>query len=191
MKKVIVLPAKYKIFFSGTPHCEGFNELFKIYPIKIGEYNGQTYEYWVCFMLAYLKDKGYDIIIYDVEKNERVLKLVDLLIEKRIILTAKVKIKNASDLKNLIIKNNYYSNDSTFIGDDLKLMEQCKKICPENKYPELLKETEKGKLLNYKIWHESKLSVVDWVTVTTKKAFFKYNVSNDLSILLPDLIKFH
>ena len=192
--KVILFPAKYKILFSGAPHREGFNELFKIYPIKIGEFNGQTYEYWIAFMLDYLKNIGYDIILYNLEENEHVLKLVDLLMEKEIIITAQAKIKKASDLKKIFIKNNYYSNDSTFICDDLKFMEKCEKIYPENRFPEfpkLLKETEKGKLLKYGIWHENEFSVVDWNTVTTKTSFYKYNARNDLSLLLPDLIKFH
>ena len=191
MKKVILLPAKYNIFFSGSPHREGFNELFKIYPIKIGEFNGQTYEYWIAFIFDYLKSIGYDIILYNCEENERVLKLVNLLMEREIVVTAQVKIKKASELKNIIIKNNYYSNDSTFICDELEFMEKCEKIYPENKLPELLKETEKGKLLKYRIWLENEFSAVDWNKVTTKTSFFKYNARNDLSLLLPDLIKFH
>jgi hypothetical protein len=194
MKKAILFPAKYKIFFSGSPDREGFNKLFTTYPIKIGQYSPQTYEYWIAFILEYLKDKGYDIILYDLEQNERVSKFVNLLEEKEIIKTSQATIKNATDLKNIIVKNNYYSNDSTFIGDDLKLMQQCEKIYPENRFPEfpeLLKETEKGKLLKYAIWHESKFTVVDRNTVTTKTSFYKYNARNDLSVLLPDLILFH
>lgn len=195
MKKAILFPAKYNILFSGSPHINGYNKLFTTFPIRIGEFNAKTYEYWIAFLLNYLnKDQGYDIILYNLEKNKRVQKLVSLLLQKEIIKSAKESITEASDLRNIIVKNNYYSNDSTFISDDLELMEQCEIIYPENRFPEfphLINENEKGKLLKYAIWHESKFRVVDWNTITTETSYYKYNAKNDLSILLPDLIKFH
>jgi hypothetical protein len=188
--KVILFPAKSKILFSGSPDRNSRNKLFTTYPIKMGQYNPQTYEYWIAFLLEYLKNKEYDIFLYDIEQNERVLNFVDLLLEKEIIKSANLTINDSPDLKRLIDENGYNSNESTFISDNLNLLEQCELIYPENRLHKLIKEDEKVKLLNYGIWNESKFSVVDWNTVNTKTSYYKYNAKNDLSILLPDLLHF-
>ena len=188
--KIILFPAKSKILFSGSPDRNSRNKLFEIFPIKIGQYNPQTYEYWIAFLLEYLKNKGYDIFLYDIEQNERVLNFVDLLLEKEIFKSANLTINDSKDLKRLIDENGYNSNESTFISDNLNLLEQCEIIYPENRLHKLKKEEEKVKLLNYGIWHESKFSVVDWNTVNTLTSYYKYNAKNDLSILLPDLLHF-
>jgi hypothetical protein len=195
IQKAIFIPAKVKILFSGSPERNGFNKLFATYPISFGQYSHCTYEYWIGFLLEYLKDKGYDIIIYDLEQDERVLKFVKFLEERQIVKTPHATIKKADDLRNIIIKNLYNSNDSTFVSDDLELMKQCEKMFPENKFPgntfsDLINDQEKGKSLIYRLWHESKSSIVAWNTVTSQTSFYKYNASNDLSILLPDLIHF-
>jgi len=187
VKKVIIIPAKYKIIFSGSPDKARFNKLFKVFPPEICGFNQDTYEYWIAFLLGYLKDKGYDIVFYNCDNDDRIINLLRLLEDLGVIKNTNLSIKDSNDLKNVMLGNDYYSNDSLFISDDLGLMEQCEILYPENRIPEIVRENEKGKLLNYSRWHESRSLVVDRESITTMTPYYQYNAHNDLYFMLPDL----
>jgi hypothetical protein len=142
VKKVIIIPAKYKIIFSGSPDRARFNRLFKVFPPEIGGYTQDTYEYWIAFLLGYLKDKGYDIVFYNSDNDDRILNLLYLLEDLAFIKNTNLGIKDSNDLKNLIVENDYYSNDSLFISDDINLIEQCSILYPENRIPKIVRENE-------------------------------------------------
>ena len=187
VKKVIIIPAKYKIIFSGSPDRARFNKLFEVFPPEIGGFKQDTYEYWIASLLGYLKDKGYDIVFYNCDMDDRVLNLLCLLEDLGVFKNTNLGIKDSNDCKNLMLENGYYSNDSLFISDDINLMEQCSTLYSENRLPEIVIENEKGKLLNYSRWHENRTMVVERESITTKTPYYQYNAHNDLYLMLPDL----
>jgi hypothetical protein len=104
-----------------------------------------------------------------------------------VIKNTNLSIRNSHDLKNLMVENDYYSNDSLFISDDLGLLEQCEILYKENRLPEIVRENESGKLLNYSVWHESKIMLIDRESITATTPSYKYNAKSDLYLMLPDL----
>ena len=108
VKKVIIIPAKYKIIFNGSPDRARFNKLFKVFPPEIGGFNQDTYEYWIAFLLGYLKDQEYEIVFYNSDNDDRILNLLCLLEDLGIIKNTNLSIKDSKDLKNLMEENDYY-----------------------------------------------------------------------------------
>ncbi len=188
IKKAIFIPAKEEILFSGSPDRNGFNELFKTYPLSFAHYSSKTYEYWIGFILTYLKNQGYEIILYNLEPTNRVIAFLEILEEQQIVKTYNVIINDALDLQRLILQNNYRTIESTFISDDVNLLEQCLVLFPENRLPEFAEENEKDKLLNYGLWNKNNVIGVFSGVMTMDTPTYLYNAENDLSVLLPDLV---
>lgn len=208
-QKLILVPAKQHILYSGRPDIIGLvSDPMFVYPELIGGYirptkddyqiNGwefhnsskfkftiPTIEYWILIHFMIAASQGYRFIFYNSILRKKGLQIIQFLDEMGLLAEKDVILNTANDLSELLQRHNVDYNETYLISDNSDFMISCEELFPPMSKSLLKVEHEFG--LNYGLWGESIVNPFI-ESFDIKTPMYRYNCRRNVFAFFPEII---